>query len=270
MTAATPRLQVLIVTHRPDGINRVEAMHLPRVESVGYVISWQNHGNAPVPEAIASRDDIIVSRCDHAGVSANRNNAFEAATAPVVLVGDDDLAYSPDALKEIIRIFDTHPGLDFATFRYDGGDNKQYPPAETSLTPIPPGFHLTAFETAIRRGPRTQRLRFREDFGPGAPRFIAGEDDMLLVTAVKLGLTGRFFPLTIARHEGVTTGYRPITDPRVAQTTGAIIKATHPGPAGWIPRMPLTAWRLWRGGRMSFFPALKHLVTGALAYRETP
>lgn len=91
---------------------------------------------------------------------------------------------------------------------------------------------------------------------------------MLLATAVKLGLAGRFFPLTIARHEGVTTGYRPVTDPRVTQTTGAVIRAFHPGVAGWSPRLPLTAWRLWRGGRMPFFPALKNLVAGALAYRE--
>lgn len=266
MAATPPRLQVLIATHRPEGINRVAAMSLPRLEQVGYIVSWQAHGNAPVPDGIACRNDITVCRFDKPGVSRNRNNAFDHATAPLVLVADDDLEYLPGAFDDIIAAFDQNPDLDFAAFRYEGDDPKTYPSTEVSLTPPPPGFCLTAFEFAMRRNQATARLRFREDFGPGAPRYIAGEDDMLLITAGRLGLRGRFFPVTIARHPGLTTGFRPIADPRVAQTTGALLRANNPR-IGWLPRIPLTAWRIWRSGRMPLLSAMRHLALGAYFYK---
>lgn len=269
MPPAGPRLQVLIATHRPEGIGRVAAMHLPQIDQVGYIVSWQNHGNTPLPAEIASRPDIEVCRLDQPGVSRNRNNAFDHATAPLVLVADDDLEYNPEALKQIISIFDNHPELDFATFRYDGPDQKSYPAAVTPLNPRPSGFCLTAFEFAMRRNDATAHLRFREDFGPGAPRYIAGEDDMLLIDAGRLRLRGAFFPLTIARHPALTTGFRAVADPRVAQTTGAILRADNPR-LRWLPRIPLTAWRLWRAGRMPLLSAMRHLTIGAIAFTDKP
>ena len=56
------RLDVLIATHRPEGIKRVVDMDLPRVDGVGYIVSWQDHRGVLVPQELARRDDIEIVR----------------------------------------------------------------------------------------------------------------------------------------------------------------------------------------------------------------
>lgn len=87
-------LQVAIPTHAPEGISRIERVLLPPREGVGYVVSWQDHRNARIPDAVAARDDVEVLRFDGRGLSANRNNALEHCRADIILIGDDDLVYT--------------------------------------------------------------------------------------------------------------------------------------------------------------------------------
>ena len=259
MTAGT-KLQVLIATHQTAGIERVCDMDLPRVEGVEYLVSWQTHGNLPVPSALSARADISVLRFDGVGVSANRNNLLNHATAPLVLIADDDLCYAPGAFGRIIEVAEANPDVDYFSFRYDGADNKNYPPEVCSLKHLPKGFYQTAFEVALRRSPRTEGLQFNEKFGPGAPVFTAGEDEMLLLTARRMGLVCRFFPLTITCHKELTTGSRPLT-PGTARSAGAIIRLQNP--LTWFLRIPVYAWRRSKEGRMTFRSALCHAAYGA-------
>lgn len=46
-------LDVLICTYTPDGIRRVAGMNLPALEGVTYIVSWQEHADAPVPDSLA-------------------------------------------------------------------------------------------------------------------------------------------------------------------------------------------------------------------------
>ncbi|MCM1406744.1 MAG: hypothetical protein NC210_10005, partial [[Clostridium] fimetarium] len=53
------------------------------------------------------------------------------------------------------------------------------------------------------------------------------------------------------------------------RTTGALTALRHR--VMWVPRIPLTAWRLLRAGKATFGGALRHLTEGALyALREFP
>lgn len=259
MTAGT-KLQVLIATHQAAGIERVRDMDLPSVEGVEYLVSWQAHGDLPVPSALLTRPDIAVLRFDGVGVSANRNNLLNHSTAPLVLIADDDLRYAPGAFERIIEVAQANPDVDYFSFRYDGADNKNYPPAECDLKHLPENFYQTAFEVALRRSPRTGGLQFNEKFGPGAPVFTVGEDEMLLLTARRMGLVCRFFPLTITCHKGLTTGSRPLSIGS-ARSAGAIIRLQNP--VTWFLRIPLYAWRRAKEGRMTFRSALRHAAYGA-------
>lgn len=250
-------LQVLIATHQPQGIERVAAMGLPRVPGVSYVVSWQQHGGAPVPASLTGRGDVEVWRLERGGVSANRNNAIDHATADILLMADDDLVYTSGQLEAVMRTFEDNPGLDYASFRYEGG-GKSYPGAECGLAELPRGFYQTTFEVAVRRG---AGLRFNEEFGPGAPYLGAAEDEMFLLTARRKGLDCRFFPITVARHPGLTTGNRPVTNPAVTRAYGAFIALSWP--LTCLPRIALKAWRLWRGGQSALVPALWHQLCGA-------
>lgn len=254
-------MSVTIVTHRPEGIGRVAAMNLPVIDGVEYVVSWQNHGDAPIPVTLTQRGDIRVFRCAAAGVSANRNNALDNARGEIVLIGDDDLIYNREALEKVMGVFHSDPTLHYASFRHDGPDKKQYPAESVSINPRPKNFHQTAFEVAFRRCPATERLRFNPSFGPGTKRFTAGEDTILAMTARNMGLNCRFFPITIATHPGVTTGFRRVTDPGVTRTKGAAITLEHP--VTFPLRLPLAAWRDSRAGRAAFLTSLRNLLTGA-------
>lgn len=248
-------LDVLICTFGPGGLKLVEAMELPQVEGVRYIVSWQEHGN--VPEHF-NRPDLEVHRLDLKGLSNNRNNAFAHSQADICLIADDDLKYTAGQLQAVIKTFEDNPDLDIAAFRYEGADAKAYPFAETPLFPYPKGYFASSIELAMRRG---LGLRFDPRFGLGGELFTLGEEDVMLLEARRRGLNCRFFPIVITRHEGLTTGLRRMTDPKALAGTGAVISLLYP--RTFLLRIPLKAWRMWRGGQASFFKALGHGLRGA-------
>ncbi len=264
---AAPALSVLIATYRPEGITRVAAMDLPRTEGVEYVVSWQEHENAPVPDAVASRPDIKVHRFDLRGVSLNRNNAISHAGAPLLLMSDDDLRYTSAQLTAVIKAFAEHPEVDYASFMYDGTAGKTYPDAETDISTPPRWFYQTCFEIAVRKSPRTARLLFNPCFGPGAPYFTCGEDEIFYLTARRMGLNCRFFPITVTAHPHPSTGQRAISHPGILRTNGALIALNHPH-TFWA-RIPVNAWRISRRGRAPLISSLAYMYAGAFTALAT-
>lgn len=260
--AAALTLQVAIPTHTPKGLERIDKLLLPPREGIGYVVSWQDHRDAEIPNSLAERNDVRILRFDGSGLSANRNNALENCQADIVLIGDDDLVYRPDAFDNIREAFANDSTLEYASFQYDSPDNKPYPRLETSINPAPKGFYQTTFEVAIRRESRAAKLRFSNLFGPGAPYLTAGEDEFFLLTANKMGLNCRFFPIIIAKHPTLTSGALPESSDGLLRTTGALIALRHRNM--WVPRLPIVAWRISHEKKASFFRALKAMTAGAL------
>lgn len=264
-----PRLSVLIATCRPDGIERVVAMDLPEVAGVHYWVSWQMHENLPVPESLASRKDVSVLCTDTIGLSNNRNNLLENAEGDIFLIADDDLRYTSDQVRSVIDVFDENPEIDYASFMFTGADAKVYPSHVCHLWPVPKNFSQTSFEVAIRNNSRTTRLRYNPFFGLGAPVLRSGEDELFLISAIRLGLNCRFFPIIITHHEGLTTGNRKITDNGVLKASGAVIAVQYPFTA--FMRIPLKAYRLHKSGQSSFLRSLRYMTYGVwylLRHRE--
>lgn len=254
-------LDLAMITHGPQGIERVATVLLPPQPGVRYVVSWQRHENAPIPTALL-RPDVEIHRFDGVGLSNNRNNALDHCTADVILIADDDLTYLPGAFDEILRVFRENPGLDFATFRSEKDGNPEFPQSETCLgNRLPKGYYVTSFEMALRRS-SAGNLRMCPELGLGAPRYQGGEDEMMLHTAIKRGLDCRFFPLTICRHPHPSTGTKlTVTDGNL-RGSGAVIALMNPWSAPL--RVPLKAWRTARAGKTSFIRALRHITAGAL------
>ena len=253
-------LDVLIATFIPEGIRRVERMDLPRMDGVRYIVSWQMHDDAPVPEYFSDRDDIEIHRTSLKGLGNNRNNAIEHSSADIMLIADDDLKYTPGQLTAVIRSFETRPDMEIASFMYEGCDGKTYPGRECDLSEYPKGFYVSAIELAIRRDSRAGRLRFSPDFGLGSDKWTVGEDSIFLLTARRMGIVPRFIPEVICRHDGPTTGLRAMTDPKALRGTGACIALEYP--VSSILRIPLKAWRGYRAGKMRLLPALWHMYAG--------
>lgn len=253
------KLEVLISTLGHDGIKRVVEMNLPRVEGVGYVVSWQLPGECPaaVPCELV-RDDVKVCQLYSRGLSANRNNAISHSTADICLIADDDLRYSPDMLLAVIGTFRDNPDVDVVTFMYSGS-GKWYAAHEFDLVKPVKGYYPSSIEIAFRRDRVSGKVEFNEAMGLGTPLLHSGEEAVFIHQALCRGLACRYFPVTVAHHEGLTTGLREMSE-GVLMGQGASFSVIYP--VSGLLRLPLFAWRAYRRGQTRLFPAMWHLFRG--------
>lgn len=254
------KLQLAIAT------NRIDSLRLPPVvPGVGIVIAWQNHNGRPVP-AGCLRNDVTVVRCDRPGLSNNRNLALDHCSAPVVLIADDDLLYTPSQLKDIIEAFNMRPSMELAVFKVRFPYSKSYPAEECVLrNPLPRGFSVTSMEIAFRN-PLPVPLSFHPALGLGSTELPAdsslecGEEELFLHMAIRAGLHCRFIPIEICTHPQLTTGQKPPT-PGVLRGMGAVIRIMWP--STWPLRLVLKAVRLSNSHSAFFFRTLYHLFRGS-------
>lgn len=247
------RLEVLICTLGTEGIGRVARASHPRVGGVRYIVSWQlpdmMQGTVPeVPDTLAGRADFTILPHDSRGLSVNRNYALAHASAPLVLISDDDVDYTAEGLSAVIREFDERPDHDLLAFRFaSAGFPKTYPPSGFDLRHPARGYYVTSFEIGIRLGERTSRLRFNEHFGIGAD-FGSGEESLLVDSALREGLRCAYVPVVICSHDGSTTACRDADSEDFVAAKGAVVSRLHP--LGWPLRMLAHMWRDAGGGRL--------------------
>lgn len=238
----------MICTYGKDGIERVAAANHPHVDGVEYLVSWQTDVEVEIPSAL-SRGDFKILSSPTKGLATNRNIALSHATAPLLLISDDDVLYTKESLQAVIDAFYTHPEADIIAFRYASSANKKYYPfAPVSLSSPPKGYFVSSIEIAFRRDAVKGKIWFNENFGIGA-MFPSGEEDVFICDCLDYGLKGIFLPITIARHNDATTSGRNLKLPSRPQTKGAVFLRLHP--CDWPLRMIAHAMReipLWRKG----------------------
>lgn len=243
---SAPLLQVMICTCGADGIERVSKGRHPRMPETEYLVSWQTDGSTPLPAEL-ERPDMKIFRTATKGLSVNRNHALGKATAPLLLISDDDVDYTEEMLRHVIEAFGKNPDCDVLAFKYEsaGGVKKSYPEESFPLTDPPKGYYVSSIEIAMRREAIQGKIWFNEWFGIGA-LFPAGEEDVFLHDCKASGIRGRYIPATIARHDSDTTSGRNRKLPEHARIKGAVFSHTHPG--DWPLRMAVNAIRearLW-------------------------
>lgn len=241
-------LQVLICTFGKDGINRIAKSSHPVADGVEYLISWQTDTDYPIPPEL-ERDDFKIHTTFTKGLSVNRNIALSKATAPLLLISDDDVDYSSEGLAAIIESFKSNPEADIIAFMYDcTTSTKTYPSELIDLGNPPKGYYISSIEIALRRESVQDKIWFNENFGIGAT-FPSGEEDLFIKDCLDAGLKGIFLPITIAKHDGTTTSDRNLMLASRPQTKGAVFLRLHPW--SWPLRMLAHARReypLWRQG----------------------
>lgn len=253
-------LEVIISTHRPVGIENVVAMNLPSLPNVSYLVCWQQSDGAKIPKELL-RNDVRILRNPGNGLSNNRNFGMENATGDVILFADDDLFYSAERLAVIVPRFEKDPDLDIATFMSESPTTPLYPKNSQVLNRrLPKGYWVTSYEMALRRS-SAGKLRFDERFGLGSGKFECGEEELFHLKARRNGLKCMFFPDIIVEHNHHSTGTGYIDNPLVLMGMGAVIVKAYP--FSWILRVPLKAWRLYKGQQARFFLSLVNLFRGA-------
>lgn len=262
-------LQVMICTYGQEGLKRIASSAHPKVEGVEYLVSCQIEGYFTIPKGL-NREDFKIISTSSKGLSVNRNHALSRASAPVLLISDDDTDYSAEGLKNVIDAFRNHPDADIITFRYDSSINKKFYPAHSvSLSNIPKGYYISSIEIALRRHSIQGKIWFNENFGIGA-MFPSGEEDIFICECLNAGMKGIFVPITIARHDGSTTSERNLMLPSRPQTKGAVFLRLHPH--SWPLRMAAHALReipQWRNGHTpSPISYCKNWITGVIKAKK--
>lgn len=254
-------LDIAIATHKPEGIERVARMDLPHIDGVRYIVSWQNHADAPIPEEL-QREDVEIHRCERQGQSLNRNNAIDHCKADIILMGDDDLIYHPEGLKELIAAFEKDSELCLATFRGISPINPTYPEKACLLTePFPKNYWVGACLIAFRRD-GIGGLLCHPMFGLGPTKLQGAEDEFFLLSAVRRGYKCMYLPITICEHPDYSTGLTATLSAGTLRASGCYIAIAYP--RSFLARILLKAWRTKRAGQAGFFTALRHLLAGAL------
>lgn len=252
-------LDVAVSTYQPEGILKVEKMIPSPKEGVRYIVSWQEHRDATIPQSLLDRNDVEIYRFDVKGLSNNRNNALDHCRGDIVLIADDDLIYAEDFADKIIQTFESDSTLDLATFKIDFLNPKTYPPSDCRLSlPLPKDYYGSSIELAFRRK-SLQGLYFWEKMGLGNSLLQCGEDELFLTSAIKRGLNCKFINKKIAVHPEGTTGNR--VKPGILRGQGFIIRHIYPG--SFPLRIILKAWRLSRNSQAAFLSSLFHLNRGA-------
>ena len=256
---------IAICTHTPEGLFRVTAQNLPEIENVSYVVSWQQHHNAPIPMALANRKDITVCRCDKISLSANRNNALTHCNADIVIIGDDDVTFHPEGIKNLLDAYATHSEMELAMFRSDHNPKIRYPAHLTPLRlPLPKHYQPSSIEISFRLN-ALGNIQFSPLLGLNSPELHSGEDEAFLWTAITRGLNCRFVDIKVCSHSHVSTGMQK-PSANYLRGSGCIIRLYYP--KSYLIRIPLKAWRLSRAGKANFLFALKHLFIGSYRKRE--
>lgn len=255
---------MLISTIGFDGIDRVARMSLPVVDRVTYVIVWQMPGmtHETVVPAQLVRDDIRVIVSGTRGLSRSRNIAISESSADLSLIADDDTVFLPGAFTTILTFFSANPTADIALFRI-AGKEKRYPAKHTRLTlRFPRGYWLTSPEIAFRTASVKGTIRFRENFGLGAPRFTAAEESFFITDAMRSGLAVDIVPAEICVQLSPSSGEKPYTpDGGFPASQGAYIRHCH-GLVSGLPRIILFALRARLTRKAPFFSTLRHAFSG--------
>lgn len=259
------KLEILICTHGLETIKRLAYDRLPQIDGVGYLISWQvPEGAVPaIPDGLL-RSDVRVVVSGKTGVSNNRNNCLDHARGPLCLMSDDDLTFYPDGIRAVIDAFHRWPSIDFAMFQYTGADNKLYPLEEYDIVrKLAKNHFVTEFEIAFRLEPiRRSGVRFNPNFGVGGTDYLAGEGPLWVHGLLQKGLKGRFFPIDVVNHPGLTTAGDEGAKPEVLRSDGAYIAVAYPLTA--IPRVLLLAWRRGRRFGVSPLRCARYVMQGYL------
>lgn len=263
-------LQILIAT-LDEGINRVPAMLLEQREGIGYLVSWQHskdNKSIETPEEL-KRDDVKIYDLAGRGLSRNRNNCIDHATADICIIADDDCLYTHEQLQAVIDTFASNNDIDIATFMYSGeGDSKYYPSQTADLNNFPKGYYVSSIEVAFKRESLQGKVYFNENFGLGTEPFHCGEENLFIQDALAMGLKCQFFPITIVHDKQPLEFLNRSMDTGTLMAHGADLQIFHRGTKHL--RALLKAWRLRRDEKVPFFYGLRHIIKGISYMKRHP
>lgn len=236
------KLQVLIAAYGPDALERIAVNSHPIYPDVEYLVNWQNHQDREIHQSLKDRTDFKIFRDKEIGLCNGRNSLIRHSSAEWLLISDDDVRYTEENLRNLLKAFEEFPDSAVLTFKYDSGRNhKVYPDEGFNLAKAPKGYFVSSIEMALNRKvlyplivPSRGAL-FNPAFGVNGSLFGSGEEDVLLHKIIKSDFKGRYVPTVVASHASSSTSERNALTRGFIETKGAVF--LYIKPASWPLRM---------------------------------
>lgn len=263
----------ILICSLNKGIVRVQDVLLPPRENVHYIVSYQYTDERYldlIPKKLQEREDLTLYKYNGQGLSANRNLAFDKATADIVMYADDDARLLPTTPDDVMKPFIENENLDVAFFcasTYTGKPLKNYPSESFVMLAMPAQYTISALEMACRRVKLQGKIRFDERFGLGTKFLTCGEEEIWLEDALRAKLEIRYFPQKIVETSTMLKKSLIYVDDGVQRSRGAITYYMYGQSAWW--KCFCFAVHSARKECCRFMPMMRHLMEGILFMKRT-
>ncbi|CAJ1912830.1 glycosyltransferase family 2 protein [Aeromonas veronii] len=188
--------------------NRIESLNLIQYDGIQYVIVHQepHQASAGIVKSLIARPDVIYVPLEKKGLSVSRNTALVNATGDYVLIMDDDVTFSIDAIKILLEKI-KQDDVDVVTYyhKYTNGNT-------TLKNKISYSHHLlniaspSSIDICLKRESILKfNIKFDESFGLGS-HYPSGEEMIFLADCLKFGLKVKRYPIEICTHPPITSG----------------------------------------------------------------
>lgn len=194
------------------------------MRSIEYLISTINQENENFIEKMNIKDDIVIINqtikeevkvikkgeqtikfisVNEKGLSKSRNRAIENANADICVISDDDFKYYSDASQKILEAYEKYKDADIIAFYYHttGRQQKRFNNKTEKVNHLNSLKICSAQITFKRKAIEENNIRFNEDFGAGADKYNAGEENIFLYECLKKGLKVYIEPVYILEIE---------------------------------------------------------------------
>ncbi len=258
-------VQVIVATMRQKDFSKVAEMNI----STDVVFANQTDETAFYQENFGDFTAKMIST-QTKGVGINRNLGLQYATNDILLLADDDMIYSDNYAKTVIRAFEENPDADAIIFNIDtiGKDMGRRQNKNSSRVRIYNCLNYGAVRIAVRRSSLVkERICFSTCFG-GGTIYSAGEDSLFICDMLRSGFKIYTYPATIASVDQTDSTWFNGYNEKFVFDKGVFFGAAF-GRNAWLMCLQYLVRhsKVYKDAKLSFSNAYSLMLSGAKGYK---
>ena len=259
-------LQVVVATMHQKDFSKYEKMNL----STDAVFANQADETSYSEKTFGNSTAKMITTATR-GVGINRNIGLQYATGDILLIADDDMVYSDDYEKTVIKAFEENPQADALIFNIEtiGADKGRRLNNKSIQLHLHNGLNYGAARLAVRRSCLVrERIFFSTCFG-GGTIYSAGEDTLFICDMLKKKLKIFTYPATIASVDQTTSTWFTGYNKKLIYDRGAFFGASFGKAAPLLCVYNLFRHKyIYKEANLTFAQAFKIMCEGTQGYKK--
>ncbi len=181
------------------------------MKSIEYLVATMNKTNEDFIKTMNIKDNILIINqtsykdteitkntnqtikfisVDEKGLSKSRNMAIENSNGDICVVVDDDFRYYDNASQKILEAYERNKDADIIAFYYTKkGEKTKKIKHKTRRVRYLRSLKINSAQITFKRESIVNNnIKFNENFGAGAEKYTAGEENIFLYECLKKGL----------------------------------------------------------------------------------